>query len=501
MNGGLRLLRSLAAGCALGVASASGAVRVIGEDGYDPARGVIANLDAIVRAAFAETNACIIVTPVPRGLAKGDPARTVSGRVADEVFKLCDNRRKFYLDVRPGFLNRDGSLKAEYYAADGLALNAAGRDRLSALVRPLAGWIAAPSDEPAPATKFGWKHFYSANLHLSLAGRPWWWDRVIRNVEAAERLRRTRGGRVDVLLIGDSISHHWEDTGASFYAEICDRREVLNLANGGDLPYQQQWLLDNGVVDGIKAKLVQVMIGTNDHDEPEKKFGRIRKLVETVRAKQPEAKIVLCAILPRMAEKDAVECERNERVNAQLRSLCDGGRTVFLDVGEPMRRALGEPVETRRRLAGDLLHPSVLMYRHWLECLRPHLPPPAPDLRSRRHVTAFAVGRTRERGGLALPELDQALAKAVVSPRQATHVYLRYRTTCPELAGILYTRGVDDRYHSDFGFWPDGKVHDAVIALEGWSRSGKRLRLDESASFVFKFGEGEIELIEVGVVR
>ncbi|MDE3275228.1 MAG: hypothetical protein PUJ80_04310, partial [Verrucomicrobiota bacterium] len=68
MNGGLRLLRSLAAGCALGVAGASGAVRVIGEDGYDPARGVIANLDAIVRAAFAETNACIIVTPVPRGL-------------------------------------------------------------------------------------------------------------------------------------------------------------------------------------------------------------------------------------------------------------------------------------------------------------------------------------------------------------------------------------------------------------------------------------------------
>ena len=40
-----------------------------------------------------------------------------------------------------------------------------------------------------------------------------------------------------------------------------------------------------------------------------------------------------------------------------------------------------------------------------------------------------------------------------------------------------------------------------MIALEGWSRSGKRLRLDESASFVFKFGEGEIELIEVGVVR
>ena len=118
-----------------------------------------------------------------------------------------------------------------------------------------------------------------------------------------------------------------------------------------------------------------------------------------------------------------------------------------------------------------------------------------------RRLCEGIAAYSRERGGLALPELDQALAKAVVSPRQATHVYLRYRTTCPELAGILYTRGVDDRYHSDFGFWPDGKVHDAVIALEGWSRSGKRLRLDESASFVFKFGEGEIELIEVGVVR
>ena len=474
---------------------------VVGEGPYRSKRDTLRNLDAYIRAVDAETNGCVVATPAPCGFKKDDPARVKWAAVADDLFKLCDNRRVWFLDTRKAFLNADGSLKAELYEPDGLALNAAGRAKFAEAVKPLADWVACPTSEPAPCTKFGWKHFYSGNVHLMRAGRHWWWDRVMRCHAQAERLRKTRGGRLDVLLIGDSITHHWEDSGASFYDGILEGREVMNLANGGDLTYQQLWLVRNGLIDGLQAQLVQILIGTNDHDDAQKKFARIGDLVEAVRAKMPQAKILLCPILPRLADKDADERRRNEDCNKLIRGLCDGRKTVYFDFGEPMRRVVGAPEAERRKLAGDLLHPSPIMYRHWLDCLKPYLPKPSGDVRPTRHVTAFAIGKTREKGNYASADLNAKLAAAVAQPMPATHVYLRYRTRDPDLKGLLITRTKDESYHSNIGFVPDGEAHDAVILLEGWSRSGRMMAVDPGASFVFKLDGGAIDLIEVGVVR
>ena len=336
-------------------------------------------------------------------------------------------------------------------------------------------------------------------LHRRRAGRNWWWARALAARARADELVRTRGGRLDVLMIGDSITHHWEDTGAAFYAEITSGRAVINLANGGDDAANQDWLVTSGLLDGLDAKLVSILIGTNDAHGTEESFRRIARLVSHVRERLPRARIVLTALLPQLADKAARTRALDAETNRRLASLADGRHVVFLDVGAPMRATLNLPEAGRRAVAPDLLHPAPAMYRHWLACLAPYLPPPEGDLAPPRHVRAFALARRRAKGAVASGELDAHLRAALAATPGARNIYLRYRTSCATLTGKLLTVTADDTYHSDIGFIPDGAVHDAVIRLEGWSRTGLPLAIDARTRFIFRLGDGEIELLEAGV--
>lgn len=332
-------------------------------------------------------------------------------------------------------------------------------------------------------------------------GRRWWWNRVMRAHAQAARLRATRGGRLDVLLIGDSITQGWEGGGASFYSELCEGREVMNVANGGDGVGWQDWIVRQGLLDGLSAKVVCIMIGTNEKPGAEDAFVRTRQLVEFVREKMPDATILLCGIPPRLRESEAAARLGNAQTNEWLKELCDGRKTVYLDVGAPMREALTWPEAERRKVALDLLHPAASVYEHWLSLLRPYLPAPAGDVPPTRHVAVQQIGKVRTKGNYASGELNAKLSKILSADPGITHLYLRYRTSVPYLSGKLATIAADDAYYSVIGFSSDGQVHDAVIPMEGWSRSGLPLRVSDKMRFVFEFGAGELELIEVGVVE
>lgn len=332
-------------------------------------------------------------------------------------------------------------------------------------------------------------------------GRRWWWSRVMRAHAQAARLRAARGGRLDVLLIGDSITQGWEGGGASFYSELCEGREVMNVANGGDGIGWQDWIVRQGLLDGLSAKVVCIMIGTNEKPGAEDAFVRTRQLVEFVREKMPDATILLCGIPPCLRESEEAARLGNAKTNEWLKELCDGTKTVYLDVGAPMREALKWPEAERRKVALDLLHPAASVYEHWLSLLRPYLPAPAGDVPPMRHVAVQQIGKVHTKGNYASGELNTKLSKILSANPGITHLYLRYRTSVPYLSGKLATIAADDAYYSVIGFSSDGQVHDAVIPMEGWSRSGVPLRVSDKMRFVFELGEGELELIEVGVVE
>src|SRR4051812_36193577 len=74
---------------------------------------------------------------------------------------------------------------------------------------------------------------------------------------------RVKQGKVDLLMIGDSITQGWESAGANVWKEFYEKRNAVNLGIGGDRTQHVLWRLDNGNLEGITPKLAVLMIGTN----------------------------------------------------------------------------------------------------------------------------------------------------------------------------------------------------------------------------------------------
>jgi len=181
-------------------------------------------------------------------------------------------------------------------------------------------------------------------------------------------------GDFDFVLIGDSITDGWPKKGSDSYARFAPWKP-LNLGVSGETTEEVLWRLLNGELDNIHPKVVMIMIGTNNighygDEKPEWVAAGINKIIETVRAKQPQAKILLLAIFPRSAmAKDGVR-QKNDQVNAMLPALADGKNVFFLDIGPKFLDPQGNLF---KEIMPDLLHPNDQGYRIWIEAVRPKL--------------------------------------------------------------------------------------------------------------------------------
>ena len=70
--------------------------------------------------------------------------------------------------------------------------------------------------------------------------------------------------KVDVVLLGDSITHGWEDKGKAVFKKHFKDLKVLNLGFSGDRTEHVLWRLRHGAIEGIAPKAVLMLIGTNN---------------------------------------------------------------------------------------------------------------------------------------------------------------------------------------------------------------------------------------------
>lgn len=192
----------------------------------------------------------------------------------------------------------------------------------------------------------------------------WWEDRLARN----RKLIKASGGKIDIVFLGDSITHFWERRGAAVYAELTNRYSVLNCGYGGDSTRHLIWREINGELDGYEAKCAMVMIGTNNRGDPGEIARSIEKTVRIVRKRQPKAKVLLLAIFPRGADASNRDRQRNDKINALIRGLADGKDVFWMDLAD---RFLEPDGKLPKRLFFDYLHPSADGYRIWLDAVRP----------------------------------------------------------------------------------------------------------------------------------
>lgn len=183
---------------------------------------------------------------------------------------------------------------------------------------------------------------------------------------------RVRQGNVDLIFIGDSITQGWEGAGKQVWAEYYGQRHAVNLGISGDRTQHVIWRLDNGNVEGISPKLAVIMIGTNNSgsNTPEQIAAGIGKIVQQLREKLPETKILLLGIFPRGADSEDPRRQVNEKTNALISKLDDGKQVHYLDIGS---KFLAEDGTLPREVMPDLLHLSEKGYRIWAEAIEAQL--------------------------------------------------------------------------------------------------------------------------------
>ena len=185
-----------------------------------------------------------------------------------------------------------------------------------------------------------------------------------------EKLRQAKIGKVDFVMIGDSITHSW-----SKYPGVFEGSNLLNLGFPGDRTQNVLWRIANGALDGISPKLVTLMIGTNNMhdskkayapDEPRDIFTGIQAIVTEVRARLPKSKIVVFSVFPR---KPGSENERAKAVNEMFPQLADCKFVSHLDLNRFFTKESGQQDETLYNR--DLLHLNDQGYLAWAKALKP----------------------------------------------------------------------------------------------------------------------------------
>ena len=202
---------------------------------------------------------------------------------------------------------------------------------------------------------------------------PGWWEK--RHAEKLAQIAAS-GGKIDIVFIGDSITHNWEgargpgsDYGGKPLAELKKKYSVLNLGFGGDGTQNVLWRLLNGELDGYAAKCIVLMIGTNNGGKPEETAAGIEDILDLIAAKQPQAKVVLHPIFPSGATADHPWRVRNAKVNALIKPFADGRRVIWCDFNA---RFLNPDGTLKKELMmPDNLHPAPPAYGIWAKELGP----------------------------------------------------------------------------------------------------------------------------------
>jgi beta-glucosidase len=194
----------------------------------------------------------------------------------------------------------------------------------------------------------------------------WWKDRHAGKIAEAGKTD------VDLLFIGDSITHGWENVGAAAWQKYYGDRNAFNLGFSGDRTEHVLWRIANGALDSMHPKLVVLLIGTNNTGHRMDPAGHtaagVGRIVQSVRARLPDARVLILGIFPRHASPCNEMRLRNKEIDRKVSRLDDGDFVHFLDIGSEFLEADGT---LRIGLMPDLLHLNEAGYGTWAEAMEP----------------------------------------------------------------------------------------------------------------------------------
>lgn len=207
---------------------------------------------------------------------------------------------------------------------------------------------------------------------LKQATTPVQYKRHAKRHEEKKAFAAANKDKIKILMLGDSITHQWEyKPAAEVQKKYIAPYNVLNLGCGGDRTQHTLWIVEkSGILDLVKPQLITLMIGTNNRYTPEATATGIKLILDNLRKRYPEAKILLYAIFPRGKDNKDARRQVNEKVNAQIIKFADNKNIIWVDINKNFLTAEGV---LEKSMMPDLLHPrNTKGYTVWGESLKPY---------------------------------------------------------------------------------------------------------------------------------
>ena len=196
-----------------------------------------------------------------------------------------------------------------------------------------------------------------------------WWK-----VRHEQKLKAAKKNKVDLLFIGDSITHGWENKARKIWQEYYAPRNAFNLGYSGDRTQHVLWRLDNGEMKGMKPKVAVIMIGTNNTGHSMQKATEtaagIKAITERIHKISPDTKILLLGIFPRGAQPNHKMRVLNDKVNNIIKTYADDEKITYLDLGPDF---LDDQGVLTKKVMPDGLHPQAHGYQVWAKAMEPTL--------------------------------------------------------------------------------------------------------------------------------
>ncbi len=201
-------------------------------------------------------------------------------------------------------------------------------------------------------------------------------------IKRAEQ-RANTSGTWDCVMLGDSVTHFWELVNGKPYfdAHLRPCARIFNLGFGGDGTHNTLWNVhSSGLIDNCKVKVFTLLIGNNNigekttDDEIEEVARGCKVILDVIREKHPESKIVLFPLLPR-GNTPGVLRALDAKYNARIKTYADGKTIVW--AGELYDRFLATADKDGvipKTVLCDGCHPGPEGYRIWGEILKNYLP-------------------------------------------------------------------------------------------------------------------------------
>lgn len=191
-----------------------------------------------------------------------------------------------------------------------------------------------------------------------------WW--TLRNDAVNERVKQ---GNVDLLMIGDSITHSWEGGGKKYWDKYYAPRNAVNMGFSGDRTQHVLWRLEHGHLEGISPKLAVLMIGTNNSNGKDNTAEEIADgiiaICEKLRTKCPRMKVLILAIFPRSPEPSD-QRQKNAKASLLASKIADDEMIHYLDINE---KFLTKDGFLTKKIMPDYLHPNEAGYGIWAEAI------------------------------------------------------------------------------------------------------------------------------------